>query len=149
MGIERRFGGFKAPEASKADIQDAICENDLVHELDQLRSLWSASTSTRDRTGIYPFLEGLFELVTSLQRRGRIKLLLETVAQQSPTPYETTNPLMAVIHCVTRVDSRTRSKWSRALGFAERKKLASESLKAFILRHGGINECASGMRKMR
>jgi hypothetical protein len=43
----------------------------------------------------------------------------------------------------SKVDKRTRSKWSCALRYALEYKLTSEPLDQFIKRKGGINECAA------
>jgi hypothetical protein len=54
-------------------------------------------------------------------------------------------PFAAVIVCTAdrqKVDKRTRSKWSRALRYAAKYKTSAEPLATFILRKGGINQCA-------
>ena len=55
-------------------------------------------------------------------------------------------PFAAVILCASdpdKVDARTRSKWSRALRFAAAYKDPDKSLRDFVKRKGGINECAA------
>ena len=61
-------------------------------------------------------------------------------------PFDDEEPFAAIIRCTadpTKVDKRTRSKWSRALRYALRYKSPPEPLDAFIKRKGGINSCAS------
>jgi hypothetical protein len=41
------------------------------------------------------------------------------------------------------VDAKTRSKWSKALRYAEKFKPDNQSLCPFIKSKGGINECAA------
>jgi hypothetical protein len=58
----------------------------------------------------------------------------------------TDEPFAAVVRCTSdpsKVDKRTRSKWSRVLRYATEYKPSSEPLAAFIQRKGGINECAA------
>lgn len=142
---------MSTPEAATAD-QSALksAKDDLVRNLEDLRPLWARSQTTRNRYAIYPFLEAVFELVTTAQRKGISRYLAKKAAKLSPTTYNTDNLFMAVIHCVTpagAVESRTRSKWARALGHAQRTKNAAEPLRVFILKQGGINECASRFRR--
>ena len=42
-----------------------------------------------------------------------------------------------------RADKRTRSKWSRAVRYAEKQKDEKEPLAEFVKRKGGINECVA------
>jgi hypothetical protein len=62
------------------------------------------------------------------------------------TPFDQEEPFAAIIRCTadpSKVDKRTRSKWSRALRYALAYKLTSEPLEGFMKRKGGINECAA------
>ena len=62
------------------------------------------------------------------------------------SPFDHEEPVAAIIRCTadpTKVDMRTRSKWSRALRYALAYKLPSEPLDKFMKRKGGINCCAS------
>ena len=47
----------------------------------------------------------------------------------------------------SKVDTRTRSKWARALRYAEQFKPKADGLARFIKRQGGINECAARFSK--
>ena len=121
----------------------------LLRDLKSLKSVWTEVQSTRHRYAIYEFLEPVFELVTRCQRTGRSRRLMRKIAKISNSACKTNDLFAAVIHCVVpigSIDSRTRSKWSRALNYALQNKKASESLQSFTLRNGGINECASRCR---
>ena len=55
-------------------------------------------------------------------------------------------PFAALILCTSdpdKVDSRTRSKWSRVLRYVAKYKDLEEPLSDFIKRKGGINACAA------
>ena len=137
--------------AQEAEFPDIYFPN-LLRDLKILKSLWAEVQRTRGRFAIYPFLEGIFELVTMSQRKGRSRRLGKKVAKLSPSRLKTSDPFAAVIHCVVpvgRIDSRTRSKWSRALTYAQQHKMSSQSLQTFMLRHGGINACAARYRQRR
>ena len=51
-------------------------------------------------------------------------------------------PLIASMSNPEQTDSKTRSKWARALRLAEANKAKNESVTDFIRRRGGINKCA-------
>src|SRR5262249_16571521 len=60
-------------------------------------------------------------------------------------PSDHDEPFAAIIRCTadpSKVDKRTRSKWSRVLRYALVNKSHSEPLDQFIKRKGGINKCA-------
>jgi hypothetical protein len=121
----------------------------LLRDLKSLKSVWVKVQSTRHRYAIYEFLEPVFELVTLYQRKGRERRLMKKITKIFARGLKTKDPFAAVIHCVVplgRIDSRTRSKWSRALAYAQQHKRSSESLQSFMRRNGGINECASQCR---
>jgi hypothetical protein len=68
------------------------------------------------------------------------------------TPFDDEEPFAAIIRCTSdpsKVDKRTRSKWSRALRYALEQKDHSETLDHFIKRKGGINRCAERFRAHR
>ena len=122
----------------------------LLRDLKSLKSVWAEVQSTRHRNAIYEFLEPVFELVTLYQRKGRERRLVKKIKKIFAPGLKTKDPFAAVIHCVVplgRIDSRTRSKWSRALAYAQQHKRSSSSLKSFMLENGGINECASRCRQ--
>jgi hypothetical protein len=55
------------------------------------------------------------------------------------------HPITAVIHCTCdgEADSKTASKWSRALRYVAYSEVPSASLKTFMKEAGGINACAA------
>ena len=61
-------------------------------------------------------------------------------------------PFSIVIFCSADpkvVDAKTRSKWSRVLRFARKRKPATERLTEFIKSYGGINACARRFARTR
>jgi hypothetical protein len=61
-------------------------------------------------------------------------------------------PFAAVILCTSdpsKVDKRTRSKWSRVLRYALEYKPSGEPLDLFVKRKGGINKCAARFGRCR
>jgi hypothetical protein len=60
-------------------------------------------------------------------------------------PFEATDPFAAVIRSTSddSVDSKTISKWARALRYASRRKEPDMRVKAFMQAEGGVNACAA------
>jgi hypothetical protein len=117
----------------------------LKVELEQLRVIWQQVQRTRQRNAVYDFLEAVYDVVSRFNRAGRGRKLLEKLHRLDRKLKRIHEPYSAVIHFATNhaVDSRTRSKWSRLLRFAEQAKKRTEMLDEFIRQSGGINECAA------
>jgi hypothetical protein len=116
----------------------------LPSELAQVREAWARYQETRDRDGVYHYLEAVFALVGKWTRlrcaQSRSKRALRS---QNIQPKGRVEPFAAVIACTGKVHDRTISKWARALRYAAQFKRAQEGLADFIKRHGGINACAA------
>jgi hypothetical protein len=100
----------------------------------------------RDRNAIYGYLAVVFDLVMWWAAEDRaITRARWTLRLQGVDLPIIDEPFAAVILCTAdrkKVDKRTRSKWSRALRYAAKYKTSAEPLAAFVLRKGGINQCA-------
>ncbi len=122
------------------------CKEALRQDLTRVRIAWDECQASRDRNAIYGYLSAVFELVMwwAAEDRAitRARWTLRLQGVDLPTIDE---PFAAVIVCTAdrqKVDKRTRSKWSRALRYAAKYKTSAEPLATFILRKGGINQCA-------
>jgi hypothetical protein len=119
----------------------------LRQDLLRVQNAWEDAQGSRERGAIYGFLSAVFGLVAwwtaenrALERAHKALRLLHII------PSDHDEPFAAIIRCTadqTKVDKRTRSKWSRALRYALAYKPPSEPLDQFMKRKGGINECAS------
>jgi hypothetical protein len=119
----------------------------LKQDLHRLCVAWDACQCRRDRDGIYGYLEAVFDLVAwwdsqdQAARRARRALAITGLR-----PRAIGEPFASIVYCTSdpdRVDKRTRSKWSRALRYALEYKPYSQSLTQFVMRKGGINNCAA------
>jgi hypothetical protein len=118
----------------------------LKQDLLRVRNAWDESQARRERDAIYNYLTAVFELVAwwmaencTLERAQRALRLRRIF----PTDHD--EPFAAIIRCTadpSKVDKRTRSKWSRALRYSMLWKASDEPLDQFIKRKGGINRCA-------
>jgi hypothetical protein len=117
----------------------------LREDLTRVRRAWEDCQSSRDRNAIYGYLSAVFDLVMWWQAEDRAISRAQWALQLRGVALPTNDePFAAVIFCTSdpsKVDKRTRSKWSRVLRYAAEYKLLSEPLDQFIKRKGGINRC--------
>jgi hypothetical protein len=132
----------------KQPVQDDVpyTSQALRQDLGRLRNAWHECQASRDRDAVYGYLSAVFNLVTWWTADGRaLDRVRWALRSQNQDPSSCNEPFAGVIRCTadpTKVDKRTRSKWSRVLRYALAYKSHSESLDAFIKRKGGINKCA-------
>jgi len=114
-------------------------------QLARIRKHWRRYQCSRCRNAIYLYLAAVFDLVTNWNNDADrcARLALDLKGHATPRRVE---PFDVVIRCTSdpgKVDPRTRSKWSRALRFAEQSKKPFEPLGEFIRAIGEINACAA------
>ena len=119
-------------------------ENRLRRRLEQLRHAWDVFQASRARDAIYGYLEAVFAIVEHYKMRRRTKRLLRRAAKFSGLPLENkTDPFTAVIRCTSEdIDSKTVSKWARALRYVAHCNVPRTRLKTFMKKAGGVNACA-------
>src|SRR6266567_2225951 len=119
----------------------------LRQDLLRVRHAREDCQSSRDRNAIYGYLSAVFDLVMWWKAEDRaISRARWALRLQNISPSDHDESFTAIIRCTsdpTKVDKRTRSKWSRVLRYAAEYKSNSEPLDKFVKRKGGINECAS------
>jgi hypothetical protein len=124
-------------------------------ELAQIKKAWIEYKFTRDRNrdAVYNYLQAVFDLVSKWRERGDAsETSCRALGRSNRNPQIPAEPFAAVIFCTsdpTEVDRKARSKWSRALQFADRRKRRSKPLDRFIRSKGGINECAALLSRVK
>jgi hypothetical protein len=123
----------------------------LKQDLLRVRNAWDESQASRERDAIYTYLTAVFNLVAWWTAAGcALNYARKALRLQNISSSDRDEPFAAVMRCTadpTKVDKRTRSKWSRCLRYAQSKS-HSEPLDAFIKRKGGINKCAERFSRM-
>jgi hypothetical protein len=137
----------------KKPVQDDVPYTDQALRQDLLRlcTAWQESQASRDRDAIYIYLTAVFDLVGwwTAEKRA-IERAHKALRLRNMNPFDYEEPFAAIIRCTSepsKVDKRTRSKWSRALRYAISRKPVDEPLDQFIQRKGGINQCATQFTK--
>jgi hypothetical protein len=95
---------------------------------------------------VYGYLEAVFAIVMHYKVRRRTTRLLRHAFRFADLPFDkNADPFTAVIRCTTGgdVDSKTISKYARALRYVARREEPDMRLKRFMQQAGGINACAS------
>jgi hypothetical protein len=138
----------------KEPVQDDVpyTTQALRQDLLRVRNAWEACQANRARNAIYGYLTAVFDLVSWWTAEGRaLERGYRALRLQRICPFDGEEPFAAIIRCTadpTKVDKRTRSKWSRLLRYVLAYKSHSEPLDRFIRRKGGINACASRFTRL-
>jgi hypothetical protein len=138
--LTRTYRVLKRPSLDIAFTTEALKAN-----LSRLRDEWENYQATRDRDGIYRYLEAVFMLVAWWARESKVHEYAQRALrlQRPPVP-NIVDPFAAIIFCTAdpeKVDFRTRSKWACVLRYAKVFKDPDETLIDFVRRRGGINRC--------
>jgi hypothetical protein len=119
----------------------------LRQDLDRVRNAWAKCQRRRRRDAIYTYLSAVYNLVTWWAAEGRdMERARRALRTRLLVTAEREDPFAAIIRCTAhsdKVDSRTRSKWSRVMRYATAIKDQEEPFQQFVQRKGGINRCAS------
>ncbi len=112
---------------------------------EELRRAWDVFQASRARDAVYGYLEAVFAIVKHFKVRRKTKKLLRHAFKFAEPPFgKNADPFSAVIRCTSAVDidSKTISKWARALRYVARCKVSPTQLKTFMKEAGGVNACA-------
>jgi hypothetical protein len=93
-------------------------------ELDKARRAWQQYQSTRRRDAIYDYLSEVFTTVRLWKQQDNVETKVHQVLRAigNCTGIRNQDPYAIVLLCSSdprTVDTKTRSKWSRALRYAE------------------------------
>ena len=133
----------------KTPVQEDVpyTEQALKQDLLRVQNAWEESQASRERDAIYSYLGAVFDLVAWWLAENRaVERARKALRLRHITPFDGEEPFAAIIRCTSnpsKVDKRTRSKWSRALRYAISCKPVDEPLDQFIPRKGGINKCVA------
>ena len=145
------------PKARKASIPIAIWrsyhhktgdetpESRLRRRLEKIRSAWSDFQSSRARDAVYGYLACVFAIVEHYKARRKTEKFLRQASKFVGLPFDkNADPFTTVIRCTCdpSVDSKTISKWARALRYIAHCQMSPTKVKAVMKEAGGVNACA-------
>jgi hypothetical protein len=119
----------------------------LRRRLEKIREAWDDFQTSRARDAVYGYLGAVFAIVEHYKIRRRTNRLLRNAFKLANLPFDRkADPFTGVIRCTCAdyVDSKSISKWARALRFAAHCKKPHMRLKTFMKKAGGVNACADG-----
>jgi hypothetical protein len=122
-------------------------QKSIERQFAQARKAWVRYRSTRQRDAVYDYLSVVFDIVRRRKMLGHNRTCSRhaLTATKHHCAIRTRDPFAIVIFCTSDpqvVDARTRSKWSRALRFADSFKPDGQSVAEFFKSQGGVNYSA-------
>jgi hypothetical protein len=139
LSIRTRSGFGSGPDAIP------YTKEALERDLERVRGAWDDCQTDRRRDAIYGYLKAVYHLVNWWSaERCEVDRASQALRLRGLLPWPREDVFAAIIRCTAdpaRADKRTRSKWSRVLRYAEKKKDEKEPLAEFVKRKGGINDC--------
>jgi hypothetical protein len=114
--------------------------------LEKVRRAWGAFQASRARDAVYDYLASVFAIVMHYKIRRRTTRLLRHAFEFADSSFDKhADPFTAVIRCTcgNAADSKTISKWARALRYVARTKNTDNELRRFMKKAGGVNGCAA------
>jgi hypothetical protein len=117
----------------------------LRRRLEKIREAWDDFQTSRARDAVYGYLAAVFAIVEHYKVRRRTNKLLRYAYEFAGLPFDKhADPFTAVIRCSCddEIDSKTISKWARALRYVAHCKGPRTRLKTFMKQVGGVNACA-------
>ena len=117
---------------------------------EEILDVWNQFQTSRSRDAVYGYLEAVFAIVTHYKVRRKAKKLLRHAFKFAELPFDrNADPFTAVIRCTSddNADSKTISKWARALRYVARCKEPGTRVRAFMKEVGGVNACADRYAK--
>jgi hypothetical protein len=135
--VQERYAGHIAK--LKAKLQKHV-----IRWLERISRAWEDFQASRTRDAVYGHLDAVFAIVEHYRVRRRTKRLLRHAFKFAALSFDrNADPFTAVIRCTSEdIDSKTVSKWARALRYVTRCKETEMPLKTFMKEAGGVNACA-------
>jgi len=137
------------PRSLRRNNHEAIADTSearLRRRLEKVRAAWKEFQGSRARDAVYGYLEEISAVVEHYKLRRKTSRLLRHAFKLAGVSFdENADPFTAIIRCTCEgeVDSKTASKWSRALRYVAYSEVPNASLKTFMKEAGGINASAA------
>jgi hypothetical protein len=120
-----------------------ISDRQLRKTIDDLRNLERKCFASRSRFAFYDYLVAVFELYIRLRRTKQTKKAATLIAKLfGLRNQKRTHPIRAILDATSTADSKTKSRWTRALRYAWRERKTWTDLASFLRENGGPAGCA-------
>jgi hypothetical protein len=133
------------------EARDATPKARLRRWLEKIRRAWDDFQASRARDAVYAYLEAVLTIVEHYRVRRRTNRLLRHAFKFANLSFDkNVDPFSAVIRCTSDrdIDSKTISKWARALRYVAHCNVPRKRLKTFMKELGGVNACADRYAKL-
>lgn len=131
--------------------QKALHDTRIGRRFEEIHRAWDKFRANRARDAVYGYLSTVFETVMHYKVRRKTKKLLRNALKVVDLSFDgNADPFAAVIRCTSddSVDSKTISKWARALRYVAWRKDRGTPLERFMKEAGGVNACADNTLNM-
>jgi hypothetical protein len=116
-------------------------------DVTRVQKAWKQYQSTNSRDAVYIYLTAVYNVVTRWKRQDLAEEYSRLALDLQLDPIDMDpEPFAILIFCTSdraKVNTKTRSNWSRVLRVVEAGKKRDETLKEFVKWQGGINRCAA------
>jgi hypothetical protein len=122
----------------------------IRRRLEKIRDAWDEFQASRARDAVYGYLVAVFAIVEHYKVRRRATRLRRHAFKFANLPLNNRSGLFTAVIRFTSggaTDSKTISKWARALRYVAGSKVAPAQLKAFMKEVGGVNACSDRYAK--
>lgn len=121
------------------------CEHLLDATVRRLKRLEKKSFSGRRRFKFYGYLSEVLEYHRQLEACNKLLDIRNLLLARTDLRIMSSDPLRVLIDATSRADTKTKSRWTRALQFAVDKRAewaGRMTAREFFRLHGGITGCA-------
>lgn len=121
----------------------------IVARIKKVRRAAEKAASRKDRFADYRYLRSVLRAYRYFEENDLLSHLMEVAPSALMAPVRA-HPLRVIIEAsCMQPDLRMRSRWTRALEYAVREKVAPDDLGRFLRAHNGIAGCADLASKTR
>ena len=120
-----------------------IPDQKLQKKIATLKRLEQRSFSGRTRFRFYSYLEAIYRFYERLRRNQEAKkCVLRLSKSLAATPSKNTHSIRILIDATSQADSKTKSRWTRALRFIWHERKRWKNFDEFLRLRGGPAGCA-------
>jgi hypothetical protein len=140
LTVAEKLGGSRVGRPVESALPDWV----LRQRISDLGKLERRCFATRKRFEFYRYLAAVFEFYAELKRTNGIEKSVRRMAELfNLDSRQRVHPIRLIIDASSQADSKTKSRWTRALRFAWHERHRWSDLEAFLRGNGGPAGCAS------
>ena len=121
-----------------------LSDQALRQRISALKKLEEKCFASRKRLAFYRYLAAVYQLYADLRRTNATEDLARRIAKLfNLDTRQDMDSFRIIVDASSQADSKTKSRWSRALRFAWHERKSWTDLESFLRENGGPAGCAS------